>query len=202
MSIIWGFGMLPKKSKSENRREKKLQKTVKEIDKKVRFASSVTTTTKIVRLDWIPELSKKTHISYPIDEYKNICFSWSKTHADCEGEWSWGEPRFWNDDEYLLNIEGHLNNYINNTWNQVESQTYNGAKGFRKLLNKYQSLETLCPEAQSRWLANPILEEFDSLFRFRRGSNKRLWGLRMYHHFYLVWYERKHKICPAAANDR
>lgn len=117
------------------------------------------------------------------------------THADLEGFWSWGEPRRWSDVEQIKDINGHLDILLNNTWNEIETQTYNGADGYRKPLNKYQTLDSLCAEAQDRWINNPELEEFESLFRFRRGSKKRLWGIRVQHHFFLIWYERKHKIC-------
>jgi hypothetical protein len=40
------------------------------------------------------------------------------------------------------------------------------------------------------------LAEFEELFRLRLGSNRRIWGVRIQHHFYMVWYERSHKICP------
>jgi hypothetical protein len=186
-----------RKSKAEKREERKLLRNIRfEEEKKVRFAEGLTTSTTDPRNPWIPTLEKNPRIPIPVDNYKNTLFEWCITRADREGRWSWGETREWSDEEYLEEIEGNFNNLLGNNWIQIETATYNGAHGQRKLLNKYQQIEYLCPEAQGRWNNDLDLGQFDQLFRFRRGGKKRIWGVRLYNHFFLIWYERKHKICP------
>jgi hypothetical protein len=188
--------MALKKSKAESRQERMLQKRDKNEQKNVRFALGISPFTKSIRLTWKPSFEKSPRLVFPIDNYKDTTFSWCVTRADTEGDWSWGESRGWRSNEYEKEIESHFNNLSNNTWKEIETQTYNGADGHRKLLNKYQTLDSICDEAQERWINDPDLAQFEQLFRFRRGTNKRIWGVRVYHHFFTIWYERKHKICP------
>jgi hypothetical protein len=110
--------------------------------------------------------------------------------------WSWGEARQWSDQEYSDIIEAHFNALANNSWGEIELLEYNGAGGYRKRLNKYQSLDSLRKEAQDRWIVDDLRAQFEVLFRFRLGTHKRIWGIRLQHHFFLVWYERNHMICP------
>jgi len=50
-------------------------------------------------------------------------------------------------------------------------------------------VDSLHVEAQKRWYELE-LSQFDELFRLRLGSKKRIWGVRIEHHFYMIWYER------------
>lgn len=188
--------MTPKISKREARLERALDKKIRNEEKNVRFASGITSSSKAVRLTWVPDFNKKPRLAYQIDNYKNINFSWCASHADIEGTWSWGEPREWNGEEYSIEIKNQFNSLLNNTWGEIETQTYNGAGEHRKLKNKYQLVETISKEAQDRWINDLDLGQFDQLFRFRRGTNKRIWGVRISHHFFTIWYERNHRICP------
>lgn len=182
-------------NKAEKRLKRKLEKQLKQDEKNARLSESVVIKDQYIRSNYVPSLDKKPS-SLPPDSYKNHYFSWCDSHSDIDGAWSWGEARAWTDDEHSSSISSTLNSNVNNSWKEVESKDYNGAGGFRKLLNKYQELTSLCDEAQARWLDLDYLSQFEELFRLRAGSNKRLWGVRVQHHFFLVWYERDHKICP------
>jgi len=182
-------------SKRERRLQKKLEKIAKQKEKSVRLSSSVEIQNKHIRSTQVPSLNKLPRSPEP-SNYKNYCFQWCSFHSDIEGSWEWGEERLWSDDEYSDTIKPHLDGLNNNHWADVERQTYNGKGGFRKSLNKYQSLETICDEAQIRWLDLDLVSQFEELFRFRLGSNKRIWGVRVQHCFFIVWYERYHEICP------
>lgn len=164
-------------------------------NKNVRLSDSVEIKGKYIRSSEIPDLTKTPRSKSP-ENYKNYFFSWCTTHSDTSGDWSWIEARQWSDKEYSQTINPHMNAHNNDSWNDVENKTYNGKGHFRKRRNKYQPLDSLCVEAQQRWLELELLSQFEELFRFRLGSYKRIWGIRIQHHFYLVWYERKHKICP------
>lgn len=98
--------------------------------------------------------------------------------------------------EYTGRIKPHMDSHNNNSWIEVENKKYNARRGFRKLLNKYQNLGSICGEARRRWLNLELLSQFEELFRMRLGTDRRIWGVRIQHYFYLVWYERNHKICP------
>jgi hypothetical protein len=188
----------PKKSKAEARREKQLQKQAKQKKKSVVLSSSVQVKDRFIRSEIRPSFSKKPRSPNPY-QYKNNYFSWCCSLADTDDLWPWGEPRQWSDEEYSGIIEPHLNNYKNHSWAQVEAETYNGRGGRRSFLNKYQSVCSLRNEAQERW-SELDLFEFDELFRFRLGSQKRIWGFRVEYHFYMIWYERQHCICPVKGN--
>jgi len=54
----------------------------------------------------------------------------------------------------------------------------------------------LVSEAQKRWIALD-LEQFDSVFRFRLGGTKRVWGYIVQAHFHIVWWDRLHSIYPS-----
>ena len=184
-----------KMSKKEKRLKRKIKKLVKENEKKVRLSSSVIIKDKYIRANFKPKLSKTPRVTSP-NTYKNYYFSWSDSKADREGLWSWNEQRQWTDIEYSNTIKLHMDSYINNAWDDVEIKTYNGKDGHRKPLNKYQPLSSICKEARKRWMNLKPWAQFEELFRLRLGSNKRVWGIRIEHHFFLVWYERNHKICP------
>jgi len=183
-----------KVSKREKRIEKKSAKDEKQKEKNVRLDSLVSIPDRNVRSNVKPPL-EKTPRSIDPNNYKKYYFSWCESEADTEGSWSWNENRAWSDDEFEL-IKNHLNSYSNNSWETVETMTYNGKNGFRKRLNKYQNLDSVCEEAQYRWLELENISQFDRLFRLRSGTDRRIWGVRIEHHFYMVWYERHHEICP------
>jgi uncharacterized phage-associated protein len=69
------------------------------------------------------------------------------------------------------------------------------AMKLQKLVYYCQELITLVKEAQNRWIEIG-LEEYDTAFRFRFANTVRAWGVRLEGHFYLVWWERHHKIYP------
>jgi hypothetical protein len=186
-----------KQCKKEVRLQKKVEKQLKQKEKNIRLSSDVEFIDKYIRVMSLPSLDKNPRAKSP-DNYKECYLTWCSSHKDVDGEWTWehNEPRQWQESEYTELIEPHLNSYINDPWKIVESKTYNGSGNVRKLLNKYQPLDSVCNEAQIRWFDLDLVSQFDEFFRFRMGTNRRAWGIRIQHHFYLVWYERHHQICP------
>jgi phage-related tail protein len=182
-------------SKKEDRIKRQNEKKLKDQQKKVRLAKNVEVSSKLIRVTEKPDLTKIPR-SVDADNYKNHYFSWCVTKADLEGVWSWGEARRWEEEEYLNTIEPHFQALDNNSWQEVETQTYNGASNQRKNLNKYQRLNSICEEAQQRWQDIEIISQFEVLFRLRLGTSRRIWGVRVQHHFFIVWYERHHQIYP------
>ena len=184
-----------KMSKKEDRIKRQNEKKLKDQQKKVRLAKNVEVSSKLIRITEKPDL-RKIPRSVDVDNYKNHYFSWCVSEADLEGVWSWGEVRKWEEEEYLNTIEPHFQALDNNSWQEVETQTYNGASNQRKNLNKYQRLNSICEEAQQRWQDIEIISQFEVLFRLRLGTSRRIWGVRVQHHFFIVWYERHHQIYP------
>ena len=196
LNIILEFGMNQNQmSKKEERIKRQNEKKLKEQTKKVRLAQNIEVSSKLVRATEKPDL-RKIPRSVNADDYKNHYFSWCVSEADLEGVWSWGEVRKWEEEEYLNTIEPHFQALDNNSWQEVETQTYNGASNQRKNLNKYQRLNSICEEAQQRWQDIEIISQFEVLFRLRLGTSRRIWGVRVQHHFFIVWYERHHQIYP------
>jgi hypothetical protein len=187
--------MAKKASKSEARLQRQLERLAKNQSKNARLSEDIEIKDKYIRSTVKPPIARTPRSNSP-ENYKNFYFSWCDTQSDTCDDWSWSESRQWTHDEYEQTIKPHMDAHINNSWNDVEIKTYNGKGKFRKLLNKYQSLDTLCEEAQIRWYDLEQLAEFEELFRLRLGDKKRIWGIRIQYHFYLVWYERNHKICP------
>lgn len=189
--------MTKKQSKKEARLQRKLDKLAKNTQKSVRLSDSVEVKDKFIRVSVKPKLEKTPRSVSPLN-YKECYFSWCHTQSDIDGSWTWkgSEPRAWSESEYTNTIAPHFRSYEGDSWNDVEQKDYNGKGGIRKLLNKYQPLSSVCIEAQERWKSLDALSQFDEFFRFRLGSDRRVWGVRIQHHFYMVWYERYHQICP------
>ena len=182
-------------SKREARLQRQLDKLAKNQEKNIRLSSNIEIKEKYIRANVKPELKKEPR-SIRQNGYKEYFFSWCDTISDVKDVWSWGESRQWTEDEYNQIIKLNMDSHNNNSWAEVEVKTYNGAGGIQKLSNKYQPIDSICEEARKRWLDIEILSQFDELFRFRIGTHRRIWGIRIQHHFYLVWYERHHQICP------
>lgn len=81
------------------------------------------------------------------------------------------------------------------TWSEIQGLTYNGKNGRRLKVAHYQEVASLAKDARARWQAIK-LEEFDSAFRFRLGSERRVWGVVVVPHFFIVWWDPKHQIYP------
>ena len=118
--------------------------------------------------------------------------TWCRTRADVEGAWSWGEPRQWTDDEWTSTIHCDLSYLSASTWGEIDQMS----SGSAHKMHHAHELVDLVEEAQDRWIERD-LEQFDSVFRFRIGGQKRrAWGFIVQAHFHLVWWEREHNIYP------
>lgn len=122
--------------------------------------------------------------------------TWCRTISDIEGSWSWTEPRKWSDEEWHGELLRALQPYTNETWASIaKMSTGNGKKGKRRVRHHAQEVSTLILEAQQRWKSLK-LDQYETAYRFRLGGAKRAWGIQLGPHFYLVWFERYHKIYP------
>lgn len=83
-------------------------------------------------------------------------------------------------------IGNHMTSYERMTWAQIRRQ------------KRDHAIEPDCiiPEAWKRLIALE-LNDYDELWRFRFGSEPRIWGLKIKSVFYVLWWDPQHKICPS-----
>lgn len=122
--------------------------------------------------------------------------TWCHTKSDQVGQWTWGELRAWTVEEWDGTILPSLNHLKNSTWEEIEQMSAPGKKNRRLRSHHWHDLIDLVEEAQQRWI-EVGLEQFDTVFRFRiGGQRRRAWGYVVQAHFHLVWWDRMHKIFP------
>lgn len=160
---------------------------------------------KKARLLQRPELKKEARSSYKPDVEKNpklqknpdsimqYKMEWGKNGADLIGEWSWGQPRKWTDEEWNEIILYNLSELSNLSWYEIYAQRTGGKERHKK--HHDMSVEVICDEAFERWLEIG-LEEYDTAFRFRFSNKQRLWGYRIFTKFNIVWWDPEHMIYP------
>jgi hypothetical protein len=116
--------------------------------------------------------------------------------ADRTEQWSWGQGRNWCSPEHSAENACAIRSFMIEMsalyWHEIHSQTTGGRERHRK--HHAQSWDSICDEAQRRWLE--IGRDEEELFRFRAGGRERLWGFRAGHVFYLVWWDAEHQIYP------
>lgn len=127
--------------------------------------------------------------------------TWCKSRSDQEGEWTWGDSRAWSEDEWSRSIQPALDCLSHSTWQEIEQMSARGKRGKRLRAHHGHDLTELVAEAQERWI-DLSLEEFDNVFRFRVGGQKRrAWGFIVQAHFHLVWWDRTHQIFPVSKSS-
>jgi hypothetical protein len=199
-------------SRAEKRKQKQEGKAKKRKAKSVKFSSSMENlVTKTVKIAPIPELDLKVvkvqeqpirnkFVYLPNEEaFSMAChLTWCTTISDSEGEWSWREQRSWTEEEWQTQILPNLSSLEKSTWSEILFVQKTPAKCGKSVPKHHgQELTTLVLEAQNRWIEIG-LEEYDTAFRFRFANTVRAWGVKLQGHFYLVWWERHHKIYPVS----
>ncbi len=120
--------------------------------------------------------------------------------SDRKDAWSWGQNRNWcethNDAENSCAIRSTMIEMSALYWSEIYSQTTGSKERHKK--HHSQSWDTICEEAQNRWIE--IDRGEDELFRFRTGARSRIWGYREGHVFYVVWWDPDHQIYPTEAS--
>lgn len=125
---------------------------------------------------------------------------WDESTSDRKGQWSWGVERNWGDEIWRRDIRPKLSNFATMTWAEIErARVKSGKKGQKSRAAHHEmAISVICSEARSR--AVEIALPADTLFRFRLGSKKRLWGYRIGAVFNLIWYDPTHEIYPVEPN--
>lgn len=111
--------------------------------------------------------------------------SWRFEHADLDGPWGWKALQ----DDDSRRLHGELV--------ELEQATRRKLQAENKLIPIPS--EDLCPEAQKR-LLDLKLEEWEELWQLvlRSGTKAkwRAWGRADGSHFYLLWWDPRHTVCP------
>lgn len=159
-------------------------------DSKVPRASIEINDSRSARAVASPESIMQMRMAYKLFDY-----------ADRVGSWSWGQARNWCTPEAMAGsgcvVRTALAEMSNLTWSEILSQN-TGTRRRRRKKHHSQSLDSICDEAQARWLEIERAE--DELFRFRLGGRARLWGVREGATFFVVWWDASHKIYPTEAD--
>lgn len=202
--------MTSRPTRAERRAERRTIKDADRQQKAVKLAASIDPSTlkrlkiapiqelgkKVVKAEIQPAQLKTVYIPNQETLTKDCNLTWCTTHSDVEGEWSWNERRAWTDEEWNSTISPLFKSLEQSTWHELQFEHKVPAKGGKHVpRNHFQEISSLVEEAQERWLTIG-LEEYDTAFRFRFGGTVRAWGIKLSGHFYLVWWERHHKLYP------
>lgn len=122
-------------------------------------------------------------------EFKVPTFSFKYLDMESYPDWSWV-----NYDSEIHEVIEFLKNMSNLTWNEIMNQR-TGNDG-RRQKHHFQEFHTIIPEANKIIKKFKYDEVFENLFRFRLGGVHRLWGFLKNGVFYVLWWDRDHKIYP------
>ena len=185
---------LSKKEKREIRNAKKLEKRSRSNERLIE--SIPPRTDKPLVSEYDPNPENGPYLPEGGFNYRDYIFLWSADYSDVEGEWSWGELRQWSAEEFNKTIKPSMKAHESDSWQIVCNKTYNGSGSSRKpIYVEGIPIDRMDDEACERWKKDLTLYQYDPA-RFRVGTNKRIWGFRHLNCFFLVWYERNHKIYP------
>lgn len=124
----------------------------------------------------------------------NACYRQPMTYtlagADRDGAWASGTPRQWSEKTWEKVIEPFLKNMEALIWAEIERQVT--GTGHRK--HHGMPTDILAAEAQRRLI--DIERWTETLFRFRLGNKRRLWGERVVAEFHILWFDPEHEIYP------
>jgi len=188
--------MKTKLTKREKRIVREELKNQEFLNKKVRILETVIHKDKI-RTDEIPEYGKRPKIQENPDSIISMILEWCKGRADVIGRWSWGQDRQWSEGEWENIIKLNLDELSKLTWYEIFKQETGTHR--RRKKHHDMDIEEICIEAYKRWIRIG-LEDYDTIFRFRFGGEKRLWGFTEINKFFLIWWDPKHKIRPSDLN--
>lgn len=196
-------------SKAEQRALRKAGRAEKDKAKALKIAAELGDVVKSPRIAEVVPLRRAPRIAVhpspdktvkaPKEPYADILdcrMTWCDSHADLTGSWSWGEVRKWTREEWENDIKPTLDAVSQSDWQNilnVQKVTVKGGKQVPK--HHHQEVSTLVKEAQDRWVEHDLYE-YDTAFRFRFGGTLRAWGVRLKGHFYLIWWDRYHKVYP------
>lgn len=115
---------------------------------------------------------------------------WTVDGADLSDSWSWGVARQWSDDDWHGTIHPKLQEWGKLTWAEIDKPSSDSGHK----MHHNMDTDAICDEAQYRMVE--IERYADTIFRFRLGNKRRLWGHRIVNKFEILWYDPTHKVYP------
>jgi hypothetical protein len=126
---------------------------------------------------------RKRPVPTPPEVDGDPCLVFGLQLADNGGKWAWSK---------MTAAELKLVTDKCKEWERTPANQLFTGSGHKPIL-----FENLCAEAQRR-LRDIELEEYDGQWwELRLTGQRRIWGVRQRHVFYVVWWDPGHTACPA-----
>jgi hypothetical protein len=122
----------------------------------------------------------------------DMVMTWTDAQADRADSWTWGQPREWGQEAWDGVIHPKLMEWEKLLWREIDAMN-TGGKGRHKAHHS-MPCDVLCDESQLRLM--DLGHSGESIFRFRLGNMRRLWGFRIVNEFQILWYDPLHHIYP------
>lgn len=126
-----------------------------------------------------PQARKRPVAGTHIGDRKTVV--WALGYVDMKGEWGWSS------------CDGSSVETILRFLKKLEGCVHSEVFGPR---HKFIKIESLCPRAQKR-LQEIELDDLDGLWELHMSGKVRIWGHRVEHVFYPVWWDPDHTVCPS-----
>lgn len=110
---------------------------------------------------------------------------WGFGLLDMDGPWGWGDLTAEKAVEVLAKLQ---------QWERQKAGEFFGGGGRRG--NKRIPLDNLCDAARGR-LQELQLDDLDALWELHQSGKERIWGARLGHVFYVLWWDPQHTVCPS-----
>jgi hypothetical protein len=110
---------------------------------------------------------------------------WGFSMLDRAGKWGWSKCAASDHDQLHEKCKG---------WETMRASEIFGHSG-----NKLIPLGKLSPAARTR-LREIDLDDLDGLWELRVSGARRIWGTRIGHVFYAIWWDPSHTVCPSLKN--
>ena len=137
----------------------------------------------------VPKKGIKTQVNLDDHKNKHPVFSFRFVDTEEHSEWSWV-----NSQEEIVTLTHFLRDIGSCTWGEIWSQESGGKNRHKK--HHFQEFESITQDAIKVLKSSRLDQTFDNLFRFRLGNFERLWGFYSAGTFYILWWDRNHRINP------
>jgi len=143
-----------------------------------------------LRLRVSPSAERRPRVGVDPGSIFDMMMTWTDAQADRAESWSWGQGREWGKDVWNGIIHPKLIEWAKLRWKEIDhANTKNGHK-----MHHSMACDILCEESQLRLME--LGHSGESIFRFRLGSLRRLWGFRIVGEFQILWFDPEHRIYP------
>lgn len=179
-------------NKRPTRREARIAREnadkLKEAEKAARLRERIPE--RAIRLSDAPPDGKEPRPGADPASIHQMVMAWTPDNADVKDQWTWGQARQWAQEDWDKIILPKLTSWETMKWYEIEAAITDSGRR----MHHFMDTDTICSEAQTRLVE--IEYDGDSIYRFRLGNKRRLWGHRIVEKFHIVWFDPEHKIYP------